>query len=101
VSRHKQTRVLITLNRLIYRNQDSAGYIMNIANFIENFVTQIDKVEEGTYNAATNGTYEPAKSWIPGNPLLSRSQSTQMRRLDLLLLLYAVHTVMNTFTMRS
>jgi hypothetical protein len=100
--------VLITLNRLIYRNQDSAGYIMNIANFIENFVTQIpalkeeiDKVEEGTYNAATNGTYEPAKSWIPGNPLLSRSQSTQMRRLDLLLLLYAVHTVMNTFTMRS
>ena len=28
---------------------------------------EIDKVEDGTYNTATKGIYEPAKSWIPGN----------------------------------
>ena len=48
---------------------------MNIANLIEDVVTQItalkkeiedEEDEEGTYAAAIKDTYEPAKSWIPG-----------------------------------
>jgi hypothetical protein len=47
---------------------------MNIANLIKHVVAEvpalekeIDKVEEGTYDTATKGIYEPAKSWIPGD----------------------------------